>query len=181
MLIGSVTVSDVVGEDTLSSVSCTGRVYKAKKDDVPVYQEPKLTAKVVSRLKLGERVCYVGEEKDFAIVDWDAHQSVQNDGVVKSKPDDNKKERLVFVRTVDLWAPPNIKEQVVGGVLSLFEQAKSYMEYMRQGGVPEDPLMPYRPIMNLFQSNDSEPAEKESDCKLDDNEQEACEPSGSLN
>ncbi len=108
-------------------------------EDVPVYAESDLTAEVVARLSLGEEVCYVGEEKEFAIVEGEFEL---------------KKSRLSFVRLVDLWAPnlPASKTPARG----LFEQVRRYLKYLQSGGVPEDPLLPYRPLLSPYGGGEKE-------------------------
>lgn len=112
--------------------NCGGLLYRAKREGVPVYAEPDTTSRVVHRLTLGERVCYVGEQKAFAILDWREYV-----------PAEQTEPRVAFARLVDLWAPNERR----GGVVGFFNRVKGFLYYIINGGVPEDPLLPYRPLI----------------------------------
>ncbi len=122
---------------------CTGLLYKAKKDNVPVYYEADLSSGVLSRLSAGELVCYVGEQGEFAVLHWQEGEA------------NSKDSKLAYARLVDLW-PSNQTQQATQ--LSPFKQhppnvlntLKSYYYYVQSGGVPEDGLAPYRPLINIF-------------------------------
>jgi hypothetical protein len=64
----------------------------------------------------------------------------------------------------------NILDYTERGIIDRsVSQLKSYYEYIKSGGVVEDPLIPYRPVTNLYQfvkekiSEEKSPEEKSSD------------------
>ncbi len=121
-------------------VGCAGVFYKAKKDDVPVFDRADATGKVPHRLSIGEKVCYIGEEKDFVIITKDEGKA------------------LFFVRRTDLWAPKREKNRF--GMIGVVDWIKEQYNYMRHGGVPEDGLLPYRPVLDIV---GEKPKEEEID------------------
>jgi hypothetical protein len=117
-----------------------GRVcayYRAKAVDVPVYKKPDTTSQVVAKLSLGEMVCHIGEQGEFAILDWSYQEEINGRG----KRGKGAKAVLVFARLADLWAPPSTMP------MDLVEQAKRYFYYMREGAVPDDILAPFYPLI----------------------------------
>lgn len=116
--------------------TCTA--YKAKRDEVPVYQSPTSTSKVIARLSLGEEVCYVGEQDGFAILDWE--KSIEQSGRDKAA---GKSFELVFVLLTELW-PPEDEE------IGLEAHAKRVFENMGYGGQPEDVFAPLRELIYKF-------------------------------
>jgi hypothetical protein len=135
--------SFVVNERPEEIGECTGLLYKSKKDDVPVYAEADKTSEVIARLSIGEVVCYVGEQDDFAVLHW---------RIDKNKSADSQTQ-LAYSRLVDLW--PSDQYQVKGEAnrgtqkrKGFMSTLKSYYYYMRSGGVPEDGLAPYRHIID---------------------------------
>lgn len=125
-------------------------LYRAKREKVPVYEKPTQSSPVVRKLILGEKVCYVGEQKGFAIIDWRLQEAVnsKNKKKAEGRSVESKKPQLVFVRLVDLWAPPPRVDPSKPG--DMVEQVKRYFYYMRYGGVPEDILGPFRPYIDPF-------------------------------
>lgn len=111
--------------------------YRAKTPDVPVYKAPDTTSQVVARLSSGEMVCHIGEQGEFAILDWSYQEEINGRG----KRAKDAKTVLVFVRLADLWAPASTRP------MDLVEQAKHYFYYMRQGAVPDDILAPFYPLI----------------------------------
>ena len=123
---------------------CTGLLYKSKKEGVPVYQEADTTSLVIAHLSLGEEVCYVGEKDEFAILHWEKNSASANE---------KEKHTLAYARLVDLWANeryqklPQDETNQIPRPRNFFQKIKSYYYYLRSGGVPEDGLVPYRPII----------------------------------
>ena len=133
--------------------------YRSKKEKVPVYAEPDTTSKVVSRLKLGQEVCYLGEQSGFAIVDW----REKNAGLAPPPETENKDEdkpgapaggpapeanagimldqNLAYIRLVDLW-PPRAGKSLSTTRKSIGQRLSDFYTYIRSGGVPEEPVIP---------------------------------------
>ncbi len=121
-------------------------VFRAKHDHIPVYQEADATSGTVHTLKVGEKVCHIGERKRFAIVDW-SKQELINGTSAKIPPVESQ--RLVFVKLTDLWEPSH------GGYslqdpLDVTGRAKGYLDGVQNGVVNEDVLYPFRPFLDLF-------------------------------
>lgn len=109
--------------------------HKAKRDEVPVFDEPETTSAVIGRLKLGEQVCGVGEQQGFAVIDWSRQDSVNNrPTMTKAEPE------LAFVRLVDLWPPAAEKTSAQHDFPG---RVKEFFSYLRSGGMPEDVLGPF--------------------------------------
>jgi len=151
------------GHDKKKAVECEGVVYKSKDDHIPVYTSPDETSKVIGKLALGEKVCNVGEEKGFSIIIWPTDYSQKTK---KAKSEKVEKTNLAFVKVTDLWAPNLNKSS--GGVEGFFEDAKRYYYYIRSGGIPEDPLAPYRPIMNIFSTKTKTESDARRECEESD-------------
>lgn len=133
--------------------------YRSKKEKVPVYAEPDTTSKVVSRLKLGQEVCYLGEQSGFAIVDW----REKNAGLAPQPEAENKsadkpaepagepaseanagvmlEQNLAYIRLVDLW-PPRAGRSLSTSRKSIGQRLSDFYTYIRSGGVPEEPVIP---------------------------------------
>jgi len=123
-----------------TGVDCSGLIYRSKKEQVPVFDEPALTGKILFQLSLGEKVCYVGEKERFAIVDLQRSAAL---GVLPFQ-------RLVFIRLVDLWPPRESQRGELKG--DLVGNAKRYITQLLYGGVPDDALAPYK---QFFGENES--------------------------
>lgn len=108
--------------------------YRAKKSDVPVFQEPKTISAVIDRLSLGEEVCYVGEEAGFAILEWQKQSLIRG----KELP---KEEVRAFARLADLWEPA----EKTGSSSGILDELKAWYYYRQGGGVPEDPFGAIKP------------------------------------
>ncbi len=133
---------------------CEGFLYIVKKDDTPVYNEADLSSEVVGYLKAGEKVCYIGEKNEFAILHWR----------LEDKEDLEKgRSKLSFSRLVDLVETKEYQKGLVQGNLknsdnkkgvkrqkSFVSRVKGYFSYMLSGGVAEDGLSPYRPAMDIL-------------------------------
>ncbi len=145
--------------------------YRSKKEKIPVYQQPDTTSKVVAHLKLGEEVCYIGEQSGFAIVDWRDHlpaAGAQPTPAPASTPiaaaDDQLESNLVFVRLVDLWTPRpgrslSTKERDLG------ERVSDFFTYLKGGGVPETPVIPLGlPDGSAQPGPTAQPGGKDQDC-----------------
>ena len=126
----------------LRPVIFTGR----KRKGCRYNQDPDVTAQVITKLGLGERVCYVGENEQFAIVDWSLQHELN-----EARDQVASEEKVAYIRLVDLWTPskgPGSAQK--GGTKGFVSWVKQYYHYVRSGGVPEDGLIPYRPVLDLF-------------------------------
>lgn len=153
----------ILADDTITPkketlVPCGGFLYRAKRDDVPVYEEPSLDSSVVRRLKQSEQVCYLGEQGDFIIVQKKSDQ-------IGTEKESNKT-AVAFVRLVDVWPPPQGQVRT-----SFLKKTRQYMNYVLHGGVPEDPLFLVRPLIeSVFSSSSdslcgSSPSSEEDACQ----------------
>ena len=133
----SKTAKEIVAD---SEVNCA--LYRAKREAVPIYAEASTSSQVLDHLSLGERVCHVGEQGDFAIVDWR-----QQDGINRGRERSKKeyKGERVFARLVDLW--PARDRSSKGIVDDTFRRMQDYYYYWRYGGVPDDVFGPVRPLV----------------------------------
>ncbi len=138
--------------------NCLGGKYRSKKDDVAIYADSDRAAEVIGRLALGEKACYLGEQSGFAIIAWQPPR------------------KLAYVHLTDLWPPRG--EQARRGGKDLFQNAADYLNYMRYGGVPDDGLAPYRPLMNPFSNSLKDPGVEENNKQKvpDSCEQNECTP-----
>ena len=108
--------------------NCAGVLYKAKRNDVPIYRESSSTSEVIGRIDVGERVCYLGEEGKFAILQWSGEQ------------EQLKEESLSFARASDL-RPVKVRRRY--GSDGFFDRIRQFYYYIRSGGVPEySPVLP---------------------------------------
>jgi hypothetical protein len=140
------------------AVECVGGFYRSKLDGVPVYADAATTSQVLTKLALGAEVCYLGERAGFAIVEWPL-RTVKIVPVPESeKVISDPKLKIAFVRTVDLWEPRGSARKRRTGLLSTL---KDYYYYMRSGGVPDDGLAPYRPLLNSVSPSDTDVADCE--------------------
>ena len=117
----------------VKSTGCEGQLYRAKRDGVPVFDEPNTTGTVTERLSVGERVCWVGERDNFAII--------------VAGPE----RQLRYVKLYDLWPPrekdgkhKNSPHSLLGGAI---DSAKGQMQRILQGIPAEDSLAPYRQVL----------------------------------
>ncbi len=136
----TITISSYTRAEEEIASNCSGVLYKAKREGVPVYEERATTSQVLRHLTLGEKVCYIGEEGEFAMIDQRFKQNLQ----VFSE---SEEPRVAFVRLVDLW---NLRDRPVAGKRTSggwFTRIRQFIKYIMSGGVPEDPLGPVRPIM----------------------------------
>lgn len=140
----------VRGEDTINPereviTQCAGSLYRAKRDDVPVYEEPSLESSVLRRLKQSEQVCYLGEQGDFIIIQKKSNQQSSE----QSSGQDGDKSSVAFVRLVDVWEPSQGQVRT-----SFLKKTRQYMNYVLHGGVPDDPLFLVRPLIeSVFSSS----------------------------
>lgn len=123
---------------------CSGWLYRSKKHEVAVFEEPDRASRVLEYLSRGDEVCYVGERERFAIVEWTV-------------------EKQAYVRLVDLWPGPlsdYAKEKLSKsgkpmpnpteyGLMGIIKRVKRYFTYMRSGGVPDNALDAYEPIIGI--------------------------------
>jgi len=138
--------------------SCQGFFYKAKRDGVPVYKEPDRGSEVVKVLTIGEKVCYIGEQGEFVIVDW----SLTPTKAPKSK-NPPLSESLMYIRKAELW---RTKEHGSGQTSSrsnnFIDAVINYFYYWKSGGVPEQGLVPYDPAIDAMTNSVKEPKEKQN-------------------
>ena len=125
---------------------CLGFLARSKRNEVPVYPEPDVTQKVKRRLTQGEVVCVVGEVGEFLILDSPKAQS-------QEKPPSQASVGQ-FVRKTDLWES---EENSYGYKLSPIEKIKQYVKYLQSGGVPDDGLYIFRPLIDLLKTDDASP------------------------
>lgn len=149
---------------------CTGQLYRAKREGVPVYSETSKATQVIKKLKLGEKVCYVGEQNGFAILDWTREYGAADSTSVSAEDSNtitgNKKKQLAYARLTDLWEPRDKPVQPAVtqyGLVGLWNKAKTYFNYMRYGAVPEDGLAPYRPIIGRSEPIDEAEEDTETE------------------
>jgi hypothetical protein len=129
---------------------CNCAVYRAKRDAVPVYNEADTASGTKAKLKLGERVCYIGEQLGFAVVDW-SKQDLLNERTKRIPREDEQ--QLAFVKLSDLWRPRSGEaESRSQDSFDLVEKARLYLYYMRNGILTEDVLAPFRPFIYPFVS-----------------------------
>jgi hypothetical protein len=134
--------------------------YRSKKNGVPVYDGPDTTSSRLDTLALGEEVCYIGEENDFAILQWDKQQIIRGTAPAAPAATGAQKtpaEKRAYVRLVDLWEPRGSG----GDKGDLIQRIKNYYYYGQYGGVPDDPLWLFRPMINTITGNPDNPT---SDC-----------------
>lgn len=114
--------------------------YRAKRLNVPVFSQPDLAAEIKGRLSRGELVCYIGEEKGFAILDWDKQKILRADkrGAYQGTG---------YARLTELWEPKDRNQ-------SPAEHTRETYRTMEMGGIPEDPLWLLRPFLGVFLSPD---------------------------
>ncbi len=132
----STTIQSAETEQEPLLENCTR--YKAKRADVPVYEEPEKSSRVVAKLLLGEEVCYVGEQNDFAIIDWRIQPQISPERKSKTKSSE-----LVFIALSDLWAPADKGVDLEQSVRNIFES-------MGYGGQPDDIFGPVRAWLYRF-------------------------------
>ncbi len=129
--------------------NCSGSIYRSKKKGMPVYEEFNLSSQVVYRLRLGEKVCYIGEREGFAILDW--REFEESSVAEKSSP----AKELAYARLVDLW-PPRTKQVAKssdppGLIGAVFGKAREYFRRLRYGQPPSDALEPIRPALDAIE------------------------------
>ena len=117
-------------------VNC--KEYWAQKDQVPVYEAPSPTSEVLDYLEPGERVCVVGERGDFFILDWKNQDKINGRHIQSSKG----------VASVAYTKKESVS-LVVEQQDDLFERAKTQLDLMRGGLVPEDIYGPFGPLIDL--------------------------------
>ena len=99
--------------------------YRAKRDGVPVYRQADKASGVLRTLALGEEVCYLGEEKGFAILDW---QAFSHSSDTAPETATTSKLPLAFAALSDLW-PPKDSER-----MDLIDNLRAFLS----GYVPDD-------------------------------------------
>ena len=149
--------SATADSETPGVKNCPGMLYRSKKEGIPVYDTPDLTAKVLRKLELGEKVCRIGEVGQFQILRWDSHSVTQDDQQIESSN--------AYARTVDLGEAREAK-----GREGMVESVTRFFKMLFSGGMSEDPLLPYRPVMNSNAESSSctkrtEPEVEESTCR----------------
>ncbi len=154
------------------SLSCEGFLYRAKTENVPVYAEADETSEVLKKLKLGEKVCYVGEDnrstsqqgrkRKFAVLDW-------------RKESDGKRE-LAFSILTDLWPPKGGSKKGIKAVgpVGILQKAKNFMGRMRSGHPPTDTLGPYKDLIGSGDFSDGDQPSEGCSAEKEPNEEEAC-------
>lgn len=125
----------LAADETPGVNNCPGLLYRSKKEGIPVYDSPDVTSKVLRKLELGEKVCRVGEMAQFQILRWTPHAKEEDGTVTKSA--------TAFARSVDLWEARDMP----GAKIGVIESATRFFKLLFSGGMAEDPLLPYRPIM----------------------------------
>lgn len=110
--------------------------FRAKKNRIPVYSEAAASAEVLDYLRLGEKVCYIGEVESFAIVDWRKQYLIRKTAA-------SQVPKRAFVRLVDLWEPARYQKEK-GGLLATVIR---FFSLRGAGVVPEDPFLPFREFL----------------------------------
>ncbi len=128
--------------------------FRAKRQGAVVYEKPDSSSKQAGRLAYGEYVCVIGQEKAFAVVDWSRRDAVNERPA--SAGEKNESEDVKPAGAVDQVYVPLADLQPSYGALDyadpelIMEKAKIQMQRMRFGGMPEDGLAPYRPLLRPF-------------------------------
>lgn len=141
----------VVCDPAQGEYKCNGQIYKIKSNSAPVFSEPDATSAVLSHLEQGDRVCYVGEQGEFIIVDKRSLPMSVQLKLAAADTEDSSPKGLVFVRQVDSRSISG-KKQESTGVLAAVNRLVSYLENWKNGVVPDDGLAPYGPFIDLFNS-----------------------------
>jgi len=113
---------------------CSGLLYKPKSDNIPVYDTPQTTGRVIYKLPLGEKVCVLGEKDDFLIIDWKVHPTC-----CTKLP---KGQGLAYANRHYLWPPPGISASTRNDENSLAR----FWSWFRFGRMVDDPLLPIREL-----------------------------------
>lgn len=121
--------------------------FRAVNSDAPAYEIADVSSRVMFKLKKGEQICCFGQKNDFAVADVVKLSQEQRDSFEKASADipPTQKSNVVYIQASDLT---KIEERTRSS--SWFSQMLNYLLYWRQSGVPEDGLLPYRPIIDLF-------------------------------
>lgn len=135
-------------------VNCS--YFLAKKDEAPVYREADISSGVIRKLKLGEKVCYIGQTGGFAILDWRYQDprflsdSSEDSSVEKSQPLENKEvnSELAYIRLIDLRRQG--EEPRSSNQSDAWSQAKEHIDSMGKALVPEDVYGPFRPVIDFI-------------------------------
>ena len=122
-------------DKTPGTENCKGLLYRSKKDGIPVYESPDVTSSVLRKLGLGEKVCRIGEMGQFQILRWDSFIKHEDGEAIASSS--------AFARTVDLWEARDMPGRKHG----MLESVTGFFKLLFSGGMAEDPLLPYRPLM----------------------------------
>ena len=132
---------------------CDGELLKPKKDNIAVYADPRPDAEIIARLTLGGRVCGVGEQSGFAIIAWKREELPVEPGKQSAEAEAAKTPQLAFVRLVDVWRSPRTQnwKKVPEKKEDLMATVQRWLRYAQSGIVPEDGLLPYRPLMDAFE------------------------------
>lgn len=142
-----------------ADAECAGTLYAAKHDNVPVYDEASERGQVVAKLVSGQRVCRVGLENHFIIITGDVAWCV-NAGNASS----GGRAELYFVRETDVLETDSGDRGAIQRKRDPISSIKRYYRYMQSGGVPEDGLLPFRSILDLFKNQNS-PVDSSSGAK----------------
>ena len=140
---------------------CEGSLYRAKTEGVPVYSEADEATEVLANLKLGQKVCYIGEDnsksRKFAILDWRGESSNKNE--------------LAFALLSDLWPPKEAKTKKpeLVGAAGILQKASNYLQRMRSGHPPTDALEPYK---RIFKRPKPQPELGGEDCSVDSGDED---------
>ena len=130
-------------------LDCNGVWYKSKRAGAPVYFEDANTSKVIYKLGVGERVCYVGERGDYVILEWKKSKN-SNEGLAYVRASDVRVEEVKKKRKTVYQHPRK----------TLFDRIKQFYYYARSGGVPDDIIGPFRPDFEPAGSIERRPAER---------------------
>lgn len=150
-----------------NSEQCAGLVYRTKINEVVVYAEPDTSSRQLAVLELGQEVCYVGEEGDFAILHWEA---------AESKRASDEENNLAFTRAVNLRKSSQPKRsEGPDSPSDPFKHIRELVSYIASGGVPDDVLAPYGPIGRLFRNYPSSSDSEEDSGSNDESTKESIE------
>lgn len=141
----------IVCDTAQGEYKCRGQIYKIKSKSAPLFSEPDATSAVLSHLEQGDRVCYVGEQGEFIIVDRRSLPTSVQLKLAVADAEDRSPNGLVFVRQVDSRSISGSNKESTG-VLAALNRFVSYLENWKNGVVPDDGLAPYGPFIDLFHS-----------------------------
>ena len=143
--------------------NCSGQLYRAKRDNVPVYKQADAASEVVVKLGSAQRVCYVGEKKGFAVID--RFPEAQTEELTGSETQISETgDRLAYVRTYDLW-PPRGKSAAKKNE-SILSKTVSFIRSLQYNSVPSGDFEPHPPLLKALELEDEAEGTCEESCSV---------------